>query len=195
MQMSRISSLRNSLLAGLIVLLPFAVIIYVLYWLYSATVSLLYPYVSSLSNLTGLDVLLTSLVASAIIISLVIGLGYFARSYVGNRIEVRIDRLFDRVPVVGRIYNLVKSTSRDLVQKEKFNDPVKVETGNIRRTAFRTGKETDDGREVLFMPTSPNITSGFVIEVSPENIIRVEESSTEALERLVSAGFASKKEK
>lgn len=186
--------MRNSALAGLVVLLPFAVIIYVLNWLYSSTLNFLYPYVSSLSSFTGLDVLLTGVITVIFMVSALLGLGYFVRSYIGYRIETRIDRLFEKVPIIGRIYDLVKSTSRDLVEKDKFNDPVKVETGKIRRTAFRTGKETDDGREVLFMPTSPNITSGFVIEVRPENIIEVEESSTEALERLVSAGFASKKE-
>jgi len=192
--MSKLSGVRNSALAGLIVLLPFAVVIYILNWLYSSTVSYLYPYVSSLSTFTGLDVLVTGVITSVFMVSVVLGLGYFVRSYIGYRIETRIDRLFEKVPVVGRIYDLVKSTSRDIVEQEKFNDPVKVETGDIRRTAFRTGKETDDGRKVLFMPTSPNITSGFVIEVRPEKIIEVEESSTEALERLVSAGFASKKE-
>jgi len=46
-------------------------------------------------------------------------------------------------------------------------------------TAFRTGKKTRDGKIVLFMPTAPNITTGFVIEVEPE---RIEETGGETVE-------------
>jgi uncharacterized membrane protein len=60
----------------------------------------------------------------------------------------------------------------------------------MRMTAFKTGKRTADGREVLFMPTAPNITTGFVLEVEPERIEPTDERVEEALTRVLSAGFA-----
>jgi uncharacterized membrane protein len=57
-------------------------------------------------------------------------------------------------------------------------------------TAFKTGKRTKDGREVLFMPTAPNITTGFVMEVESEDITETNERVEEALTRILSAGFA-----
>jgi uncharacterized membrane protein len=57
-------------------------------------------------------------------------------------------------------------------------------------TAFKTGKRTQDGREVLFMPTAPNITTGFVIEVDPDQFTETDERVEEALTRILSAGFA-----
>jgi uncharacterized membrane protein len=57
-------------------------------------------------------------------------------------------------------------------------------------TAFKTGKRTKDGREVLFMPTAPNITTGFVMEVESEDITETDERVEEALTRILSAGFA-----
>ena len=52
-----------------------------------------------------------------------------------------------------------------------------------------TGRTTDDGREILFMPTAPNITTGFVIEAKPDRYTESDESVEEALTRLLSAGF------
>jgi uncharacterized membrane protein len=57
-------------------------------------------------------------------------------------------------------------------------------------TAFKTGKTTADGRDVLFLPTAPNITSGYVIEVEPANYESTGESVEDALTRILSAGFA-----
>jgi len=59
----------------------------------------------------------------------------------------------------------------------------------MRMTAFKTGKTTDDGRIVLFLPTAPNITTGFVIEIEPEDVTEVDERVEEALMRILSAGF------
>jgi uncharacterized membrane protein len=57
-------------------------------------------------------------------------------------------------------------------------------------TAFKTGRRTEDGRVVLFMPTAPNITTGFVIEVDPADVTETDETVEEALTRILSAGFA-----
>jgi uncharacterized membrane protein len=56
-------------------------------------------------------------------------------------------------------------------------------------TAFKTGKTTDDGRDVLFLPTSPNITTGFVIEVESDQYEVTDERVEDALTRVLSAGF------
>jgi uncharacterized membrane protein len=57
-------------------------------------------------------------------------------------------------------------------------------------TAFKTGKRMKVGREVLFMPTAPNITTGFVMEVESDEITETDERVEEALTRILSAGFA-----
>jgi uncharacterized membrane protein len=73
---------------------------------------------------------------------------------------------------------------------EELQAPVKLETWNgLRMTAFKTGKTTDDGRDVLFLPTSPNITTGFVIEVHPDEYELTDERVEDALTRVLSAGF------
>jgi len=77
----------------------------------------------------------------------------------------------------------------------EFQKPVKLETWDgLRMTAFKTGKKTSDGRELVFIPTSPNITTGFVVEVEPEKLEETGESSEDALTRVLSAGFGETRE-
>lgn len=185
--------IKSSLIAGLIVVVPLASVLIVVQWL-----------ISLVSNYFGLEMfaitaypLINQFIGLMAIIGLgiisVTLLGFLVKTYLGRRAEEKIDKLFERIPLIGTVYDLTKTTSKELLDgSEKFKKPVKIETGNIRRTAFETGKTTEDGRKVLFMPTSPNITSGFVIEVEPENIKQTGEDTEKALERLLSAGFGGK---
>ena len=68
--------------------------------------------------------------------------------------------------------------------------PVKVEVwGGMRVTAFKTGKQTADGRLLVFLPTSPNVTSGLLMEVDPEDVTETDEHVEDALGRILRAGF------
>jgi uncharacterized membrane protein len=103
----------------------------------------------------------------------------------------------NRVPLVRVLYNASKlAVETALTGTDEFQTPVRVElVPGIRMTAFKTGKRTDDGRPVLFMPTAPNITTGFVIEVDESRVEQTDEKVEEALTRILSAGFAETNEK
>ena len=62
-------------------------------------------------------------------------------------------------------------------------------------TAFKTGKTTQDGREVLFLPTAPNITTGFVVEVESDRYTEIDESVEDSLTRILSAGFGENRDR
>jgi uncharacterized membrane protein len=132
------------------------------------------------------------LVALVVFALLVLSVGYLMRTTVGEVVEGAIDGLFNRVPVLRVVYNASKLAVETAVTgTDELQAPVRVEMWNEARvTAFKTGKVTDDGRLVLFMPTAPNITTGFVVEVAPENVIETDETVEEALTRILSAGFA-----
>ncbi|MEF8863805.1 MAG: DUF502 domain-containing protein, partial [Haloarculaceae archaeon] len=101
-------------------------------------------------------------------------------------------------PGLRVVYNASKMAVETAVTgTEELQAPVKLETWDgLRMTAFKTGKQTDDGRDVLFLPTAPNITTGFVIEVEPDQYTVTDESVEDALTRVLSAGFGeSKREK
>jgi len=89
------------------------------------------------------------------------------------------------------VYNASKMAVETAVSgTEDLQTPVKLEVWDgMRMTAFKTGKTTEDGREVLFLPTAPNITTGYVVEVHPDRYEEIDERVEDALTRILSAGF------
>ncbi|MFB6219595.1 MAG: DUF502 domain-containing protein [Halobacteriaceae archaeon] len=175
---------KRDFASGLVVLVPIVVTLAILNWLYSQLVDL--PVVRSLPQPYGVAV------ALLVFGLLVLSVGYLMRTAFGRVIEERIDEAMNRVPVLRVVYNASKlAVETALTGTEDLQRPVRIEPWQgVRMTAFKTGKTTDDGREVLFMPTAPNITTGFVVEVAPEDIEPVDESVETALTRVLSAGFA-----
>jgi len=177
------SSWRRDFASGLVVLTPILVILLVLNYLYSRIVDL--PVIRRLEDPIGF------LVAVVVFIMLVLSVGAVLRTTVGRLFETYLDAAMNRVPLIRVLYNASKLAVETAVTgTEDLQKPVKVEPWEgMRMTAFKTGKVTDDGRVVLFMPTAPNITTGFVMEVDPEDITETDERVEEALTRVLSAGF------
>ena len=177
------SSWRRDFASGLIVLTPVFVILLVLNYLYSRIVDL--PVIRNLQEPFGF------FVAVVVFVMLVLSVGYLMRTTVGRLFESYLDAAMNRVPLIRVLYNASKLAVETAVSgTDDLQKPVKVEPwAGMRMTAFKTGKTTDDGRVVLFMPTAPNITTGFVMEVDPADITETDESVEKALTRVLSAGF------
>ena len=178
------SSWRRDFASGLVVLIPLLVILYVLSILYNSIVAL--PIIQDLPQPYGF------FVAIVVFLMLVLSVGYLMRTTSGRLLESGLDTMMNKVPLVRIVYNASKlAVETALTGTEDLQKPVRLETWpGIRMTAFKTGKTTRDGREVIFMPTAPNITTGFVMEVDPEDIEETGERVEEALTRVLSAGFA-----
>jgi uncharacterized membrane protein len=132
-----------------------------------------------------------------VFVLLVFSVGYVMRTAVGSFFEDVIDGVINRLPVLRIVYNASKMAVATVLSggSGEFQTPVKLEPWEgMRMTAFKTGKTTDDDREVVFMPTSPNITTGFVMEVESEDIEETGEKVEDALTRVLSAGFGESKD-
>jgi uncharacterized membrane protein len=177
------SSWRRDFASGLVVLTPILVILFVLNYLYSQIVDL--PVIRRLAEPFGF------FVAVLVFVMLVLSVGYLMRTTVGRLFETYLDAAMNRVPLIRVLYNASKLAVETAVSgTDDLQKPVKIEPWDgMRMTAFKTGKITEDGRVVLFMPTAPNITTGFVMEVDPEDIVETDETVEEALTRVLSAGF------
>jgi uncharacterized membrane protein len=207
------SSWKRDVASGLVVLVPLLVIAAVVSWLYNQILGL--PFLSSVISVQdvppfqidigGVELIIGSAVlvqfvrvaiVLVVFVMLVLAVGYLMRTTLGRLIEAGIDDLINRVPVIRIVYNASKlAVETALSGTEDLQKPVRLETWpGIRMTAFKTGKQTEDGREVLFMPTAPNITTGFVMEVESERLEETDERVEEALTRILSAGFAEQKE-
>jgi len=189
------STWKRDIASGLVVLLPLGILLFVINWLYVRIIGL--PLISNLEFAqlgvpTELIPLTRILVALVLITTLILAVGYLMRTTVGRVFEATIDDTINRVPVLRVVYNASKlAVETALSGTDDLQQPVRLEVWDgIRMTAFKTGKETQDGRIVLFMPTAPNITTGFVMEVHPDRVNETGEQVEEALTRVLSAGFA-----
>lgn len=189
------ASWKRDAASGLVVLLPILVTVWVVSYLYRSIANV--PFLQSVIEPTLFGgnaalaelarVVLTLLVFSALVFSI----GYLMRTALGAILEEAIDDFMNQVPGLRVVYNASKmAVETTLSGASELQTPVKLEIWNgMRLTAFKTGKRTDDGREVVFMPTAPNITTGFVMEVEPADLTETDESVEDALTRILSAGF------
>ncbi|ELY96684.1 hypothetical protein C482_14956 [Natrialba chahannaoensis JCM 10990] len=195
------ASWKRDFASGLIVLGPVLITLYVIYWLYGLIAGItpgiileaeaLEPVIGGEQTREQLAQFLRVVVALTVLIILTFSVGYLMRTTVGSLVERLVDNVANRVPVMRVVYNASKMAAETAFgTQDSLQTPVKLEVWDgLRMTAFKTGKVTEDGREVLFLPTSPNITTGFVIEVRSERITELDEDVEDALTRVLSAGF------
>ncbi|EMA28983.1 DUF502 domain-containing protein [Haloarcula japonica] len=197
--MASSTSWKRDFASGLIILLPLLVTAYVILYLYSilASAAVIDAIDSQLLSALGLpsgepSVELARVFTTLIIFVLIVfSIGYLMRTAFGDIVERAIDDAMNHVPGLRVVYNASKMAVETAVGgTEDLQAPVKLEVWDgMRMTAFKTGQTTDDGRDVLFLPTAPNITTGYVVEVEPHRYEEIDERVEEALTRILSAGF------
>ena len=185
---------KRDFASGLVVIIPVLVIVFVISWVYARLSSIGVPAIDgeTISGAPWVPVELVQVVIAVVVfVLLVFSAGYLMRTTAGRVLEGVIDDTINRVPVLRVLYNASKlAVETALTGTDELQTPVKIEPWpGMRMTAFKTGKQTADGRETVFLPTAPNITTGFVIEVDPDDITETDERVEEALTRVLSAGF------
>lgn len=188
-------SLKRDAASGLVVLVPLLVTAYTVLWLFDliANAPLVGRVAPRLPVLRELDPALARAVLTVgILLAALLALTWIMRTALGAYLESRIDGAFNHVPGFRVVYNASKLAMETAVGEEvELDSPARVEVWqDARLTAFPTGREAADGRVTVFVPASPIIVTGLVIEVDEERVHPVDESPEDALIRVISAGFA-----
>ena len=195
-----LSALRAALLAGGLVMLPIGVTIWVLSKLVAfadSTIKLV-PAAWQPEALLGVPLPGLGVLMSLIGLSLV---GFAMRYYAGQRALRAMEALLHRVPVASSIYQGVKQLLDTVFaqQGKHFSDVVLIEyprTG-VYSVAFVTNRHPflalpEVGETPLvsvFLPTTPNPTSGFFMVVPETELRRIDMSVEEAFKMVMSAGI------
>ena len=128
--------------------------------------------------------------------------GMMATNFLGGRLVKRWEGFLDRVPIVRGIYATLKSIMDILSfkQREKYNKVVMIQfpkDGNYV-LAFVTGETCEEVQNVVpeplvhvYVPTSPNPTSGYFLLVPEREVESVDMSVEEAMKLIVSGGLYS----
>lgn len=197
--------MKRYLIGGLLIWIPLVITIWVLKIIINTmdqTLLLLptayRPEVLLGRYIPGLGVLLTTLI--------VFLTGALATNYLGRRFLLLGESLLARIPFVNRIYNGVKQVSDTLFssQGQAFRKALLVQypRAGSWTIAFQTGKPGGElstylqGEHIsIYVPTTPNPTSGFFLMLPRAEVIELEMSVDSALKYIISMGVVAADEK
>lgn len=186
--------IRRILTAGLIVLVPVALTVAVLVWLFRTLDGVLGPLITQLTGrqIPGLGLLAT--------VALVFFLGLVSRNVFGHRLVGAGEALIRRIPVARSLYAATKGVLASLADRpaDAFKRVVLLEypRSGIWSIGFVTGslKRQSDGPPIddlltIFVPTTPNPTSGFLVLVPRAETTELPVSVEEGIRLVISAGL------
>ncbi len=198
--------LRRYFLTGLVAIIPLWITWFVLSFLFRALSEIGMPLFKALARVVGPDYPLVvrildsrmtlSLVGVALVLGILVFLGWFTTNVVGRRLFQFFEALFHRIPFVKTIYGSVKKLIAVLGDKPKgdvqrvvlisFPSPEMKTVGFVTRML----RDTVTGRELaaVYVPTTPNPTSGYLEIVPVENIVSTDWTMDEAMAFVVSGG-------
>nr|WP_315194542.1 DUF502 domain-containing protein [uncultured Aquabacterium sp.] len=198
--------MKKYILTGLLVWLPLAITIWVLMnvvgaldgvfaWLVVAAQTVLpetlRPFLQQLREIPGLSVII---VVAALLLT-----GMAVSNMAGQWLVTQSTRLFSNIPIVKSIYTSVKQVSDTLFSSsgQAFREAVLVQypREGAWTIAFVTGKPGGEVADklpgdmvTLYVPTTPNPTSGFMLMVPRSDVHELKMSVDEALKYVISMG-------
>ena len=191
------AALRRYLVAGLLVWVPVGVTLLIVGFLVDLMdqTLLLLPESLQPERLLGYRIPGLGLVLTAVIVFVT---GVIVTNLFGMRIVKIGERLLERIPLVRSIYASVKQVTQSLFSSGKsFRKVVLVEypRKGMWSLAFQTGVGAGEisnktGKNIanVFIPTTPNPTSGFFLMVPHEDVIELDMSVDDGLKMLLSVG-------
>jgi uncharacterized membrane protein len=197
---------RVNFIAGLAVALPVLITLAIVAWLFGSvanfTDQLLFFLPRELTHADdgrGPMHWYWSVVAIGLAIGIVTVIGRSARNYFGRRAIEWMDTGLARLPLINKIYPIIKQVQETLTSDKKnaFKTVVLVEfpSPGMRSIGFITSEQhaevqarTNEHVICVFVPTTPNPTTGFLILVTEDKLIRLDMSVTDGIKYLISVG-------
>lgn len=193
-----LGKLRTYIITGLLIWIPLGITIFVIKLLVNLmdnTIVLLPPAWRPVA-LFGFDIPGLGIVISAMVIFIT---GFFLTNLAGRRIIGFWENLLDRIPLVRSIYSSVKQVTSTILSSDSntFNEVLLIEypRKGVWTICFKTNnspKIFSDaiGQDLItvFVPTTPNPTSGFILFVPKDEVKKMDMDVEDALKLVMSLG-------
>ena len=198
---------KKNLIAGLLVTIPAGLTYMILSFVITRVDRAMAPVIKGIfgsqglyfmeeSNIPGMGFLLLSL--------FIIGVGLFGTNFIGKKIVIMGENFLHKIPVVRVIYTSIKKVvdTLSLTETASFQKMVLItyprkplKTLGIVCCDTPNGIEDAAGEKMLnvFVPTSPNPTTGFLFMIPEKDVIPMEMSVEEGLKMIISFGMTSPK--
>ena len=189
--------LRNYFITGAIVLIPIGITIYLSLFVIKISSGFLPKTINPNSylpfDIPGIEILITIIIITII--------GWLSLSFLGRKFLELFNNILKKIPILRTIYSAVGQLTESFTQSEGTKKSVVVleyPRKGIWVVGFATkenkgeiSKKTNEELVNIFVPTTPNPTSGFLLMVPKKDLIYLEMNFEEASRFIVSAGTSS----
>lgn len=193
------NKIKKIFITGFIAIIPIAATVYIVFLIVGIIGYLVKILPSPLQpdNLLGIHVPGIDFILALLFIFLV---GLIVRSFMGRWLVASVEEVVERIPMVSSIYVSVKKMVDAVVsaKSDSFKSVVVIEypRKGIYSLAFVTGEALGEIREKtaqrcisVFLPTTPNPTSGFYLMVPEEDVTTLTMSVEDAFRLIISGGI------
>ena len=191
--------LRNYFITGVVVLIPIGFTLYLSKFLIGLSSGII-PENINPNNYLPYSIPGIEIIISIIFITIVGGLSL---SFLGKKILKLIDDLFKKIPFLRTVYSAILQMTETFSQKDGEKKSVvliEYPRKGVWAVGFATKKNTGEMAEKtnkklinVFVPTTPNPTSGFLLMYPIEDVIYLDMTFEEASKFIVSAGTSNNK--
>ncbi|UCH43251.1 MAG: DUF502 domain-containing protein [Dehalococcoidales bacterium] len=190
-----VKKLRTHFFTGVVTTIPLGITVWLLVWFFVTIDNILQPVITAIFGrpITGLGFGIT--------IVLIFIIGVIASNVIGKRLIGYGEAILPFLPVFRQLYTGLKQITEGFTAPERtgYMQVVLVEfpRKGMRVIGFLTnelGDEPENKLLTIFIPTSPNPTSGYLQLVKEEEVVRTNISVENALKMVISAGRVSPKE-
>jgi uncharacterized membrane protein len=193
-------TLRRDFVAGLLVFVPIGFTVLGVLWIVEQLDALVLPRVF---GFLGMEASQPPLVGAVATLALILLVGSLTRSFIGRTMLGLWERLVDRIPIARSLYTVLKQFMEAMFgtgsSSAQFSRVVIIEYPRvgIHSYAFVTGRveqsyqELPDGLLKVFVPSTPNPTTGYFLLLREADTIETGLSVEEAFKLIISAGIAS----
>ena len=186
--------IRNNFIAGVVVLIPIGITLYLTLAIVKVSSKILPKEINPNNylpyNIPGIEIIIALLLITLI--------GWLSLSFIGKKLLNIFDNILNKIPILRTIYSAF-SQMLETFTKSKVNKKNVVLVEYPRKgtwaVGFATNKNTGEiknkiGQEVVnvFVPTTPNPTSGFLLMFPKEDVIYLDITFEQASKFIVSAG-------
>lgn len=196
---SRLATFRNAFISGALLLAPLYVTVWVFHWVIESVGGKVRPiYQDYIPERLQALPFFWDLAATVVVVLLVTLLGYLSHYVFGKFFLSLGERALQRIPGVGAVYNSVKQIVATFgSQKNTFSKVVLVEfpRKGVWTLGFLTNKAQGEAQAVVssdtwtvFVPTTPNPTSGFLLMLPRHEVIELEMSVGDGMKMIISGG-------
>ncbi|MGB2925685.1 MAG: DUF502 domain-containing protein [Limnothrix sp.] len=202
--------LKSDLIAGLLVVIPLATTIWLTITIATWVIDFLTQVPKQINPFDGLEPILTSAlnitVGITVPLTFILVTGLMARNFAGRWLLDLGEQILQSIPLAGAIYKTLKQILETLLRdsQSKFRRVVMVEypRKGVWTLGFVTGSvgpqlqaQVADPLLSVFIPTTPNPTSGWYAMVPEDEVINISMSIEDAFKVLISGGIVNPEDK